>query len=256
MIRSTSRWFCSTSPRAPRRRCSSGLAEQAGVVLGRAAAEISRALADRERLGSTGVGAEVALPHADVPGLARSLTLFARPARPVEWDADRRSPGRADRRGPCRRRSPNARRRPTSRGSRVSSDAPTCATASPPRRATTRSAGSSRTAAEGGAGQGARVRRAPRRRSAFAACFRCGVDAVSCDVLASTWAPTRRRRPIGNSEDTSKFGRSCARLPEGFRQRKPPREEVVFCQRTGLRVRNGLLRPFKWAITRWNNPWP
>jgi len=63
------------------------LAEQAGAVLGSAAAEISRALADRERLGSTGVGSEVALPHADVPGLARALTLFARPARPVEWDA-------------------------------------------------------------------------------------------------------------------------------------------------------------------------
>lgn len=63
------------------------LAEQAGAALGRAAPEISRALADRERLGSTGVGYEVALPHADVPGLDRSLTVFARLARPVEWDA-------------------------------------------------------------------------------------------------------------------------------------------------------------------------
>lgn len=63
------------------------IAEYAAAIAGRTAPEILRALADRERLGSTGVGSGVALPHADIPGLERSVTLFARLARPVEWDA-------------------------------------------------------------------------------------------------------------------------------------------------------------------------
>lgn len=63
------------------------LSEHAAAALGRATPEVLRALMDRERLGSTGVGSGVALPHADIPGLDRSLTLFARLARPVEWDA-------------------------------------------------------------------------------------------------------------------------------------------------------------------------
>lgn len=63
------------------------IAEHCEAHVGRAAQDIVRALADRERLGSTGVGSEVALPHADILGLERSFTLFARLARPVEWDA-------------------------------------------------------------------------------------------------------------------------------------------------------------------------
>ena len=63
------------------------LSEHAAAVLGRATPEILRALSDRERLGSTGVGSGVALPHADIAGLERSVTLFTRLARPVDWDA-------------------------------------------------------------------------------------------------------------------------------------------------------------------------
>lgn len=63
------------------------LALRAGAVTGRSAGEIARALGDRERLGSTGVGFGVALPHADIRGLARPATLFARLTEPVEWDA-------------------------------------------------------------------------------------------------------------------------------------------------------------------------
>lgn len=63
------------------------IAEHAAALVGHAAPEIFRVLIDRERLGSTGVGSEVALPHADIPGLDRSVTLFARLARPVDWDA-------------------------------------------------------------------------------------------------------------------------------------------------------------------------
>lgn len=63
------------------------LAQRAGAAAGRSAGDIARALGDRERLGSTGVGSGVALPHADVRGLERPLTLFARLADPVDWDA-------------------------------------------------------------------------------------------------------------------------------------------------------------------------
>lgn len=48
---------------------------------------ISRALLDREVLGSTGVGSGVALPHASVDGLAEPVALFARLARPIDWEA-------------------------------------------------------------------------------------------------------------------------------------------------------------------------
>lgn len=63
------------------------LALRAGAATGRSAAEIARALGDRERLGSTGVGSGVALPHADIRGLAGPVALFARLAEPVDWDA-------------------------------------------------------------------------------------------------------------------------------------------------------------------------
>lgn len=51
------------------------------------ASAIEQALLARERLGSTGLGAGFALPHARLEGLARFVGLFARPARPVDFDA-------------------------------------------------------------------------------------------------------------------------------------------------------------------------
>lgn len=45
------------------------------------------ALNARERLGSTGVGQGVALPHARLPGLDRLVALFWQLQRPVEYDA-------------------------------------------------------------------------------------------------------------------------------------------------------------------------
>ncbi len=63
------------------------LSEQLAAILGRDGGEIARALVDRERLGSTGVGSGVALPHADVSGLGHPFALFARLARPIDWDA-------------------------------------------------------------------------------------------------------------------------------------------------------------------------
>jgi PTS system nitrogen regulatory IIA component len=42
-------------------------------------------LLDRERLGSTGVGSGIALPHAKIPGLNRPFGLFARLERPIDF---------------------------------------------------------------------------------------------------------------------------------------------------------------------------
>jgi len=49
--------------------------------------EIFECLVGRERLGSTGLGHGVALPHARVPGLAGATGAFLRLREPVAYDA-------------------------------------------------------------------------------------------------------------------------------------------------------------------------
>jgi nitrogen PTS system EIIA component len=49
--------------------------------------KIEAALLARERLGSTGLGAGFALPHARIDGLESYLGLFVRLAKPVDFDA-------------------------------------------------------------------------------------------------------------------------------------------------------------------------
>lgn len=44
-------------------------------------------LGERERLGSTGFGAGVAIPHGKIDGLTGIVALFARLARPVDFEA-------------------------------------------------------------------------------------------------------------------------------------------------------------------------
>lgn len=51
------------------------------------AKDIATAIANRERLGSTGIGAGIAIPHAGIKGLDRHFCLFARLARPVDFEA-------------------------------------------------------------------------------------------------------------------------------------------------------------------------
>ncbi len=52
-----------------------------------AQADIFTSLIGRERLGSTGVGHGVALPHARVPGTERALGIFVRLEQAIDFDA-------------------------------------------------------------------------------------------------------------------------------------------------------------------------
>ena len=49
--------------------------------------QIADAIAERERLGSTGFGGGVAIPHGKLRSIDRLMGVFARLARPVDFDA-------------------------------------------------------------------------------------------------------------------------------------------------------------------------
>ena len=51
------------------------------------AREIFDALLQRERLGSTGVGDGIAIPHGKLPKCARIFGIFARLERPIDFEA-------------------------------------------------------------------------------------------------------------------------------------------------------------------------
>jgi PTS system nitrogen regulatory IIA component len=61
--------------------------QQAANALGLDSAEVAEALMERERLGSTGFGRGVALPHARIAGLAGVRGLVFQLAKPIEFDA-------------------------------------------------------------------------------------------------------------------------------------------------------------------------
>ena len=63
------------------------LASRASVALKRDEGEIAAALEQRERLGSTGVGHGIAIPHARLPGLTKPFGMFARIEPPVDFNA-------------------------------------------------------------------------------------------------------------------------------------------------------------------------
>ncbi|CEJ11460.1 Nitrogen regulatory protein [bacterium YEK0313] len=63
------------------------IAAKAAELTGRDTREIYETLNDRERLGSTGAGGGIAIPHGKLPKLARMTGLFARLDRPVDFDA-------------------------------------------------------------------------------------------------------------------------------------------------------------------------
>jgi nitrogen PTS system EIIA component len=63
------------------------LSERAAEVSGLPAREIFDALLQRERLGSTGIGEGVAIPHGKLGKLKNIFGIFARLERPVDFEA-------------------------------------------------------------------------------------------------------------------------------------------------------------------------
>lgn len=63
------------------------LSDRAASLSGLAAREIFDALLQRERLGSTAVGAGIAIPHGKMAKARKIFGVFARLERPIEFDA-------------------------------------------------------------------------------------------------------------------------------------------------------------------------
>ena len=63
------------------------MAEKASEITGLAEREIFDTILQRERLGSTGVGNGIAIPHGKLPGVKEIPGVFARLDHPVEFEA-------------------------------------------------------------------------------------------------------------------------------------------------------------------------
>ena len=63
------------------------LAAQAAQLTGHSESTIAEILMQREKLGSTGVGNGVAIPHGKLPKLAKLFGMFARVEHPVDFEA-------------------------------------------------------------------------------------------------------------------------------------------------------------------------
>ena len=63
------------------------LSERAAAVSGLPAREIFDSLLQRERLGSTGVGDGIAIPHGKLAKCGRIFGIFARLERPIDFEA-------------------------------------------------------------------------------------------------------------------------------------------------------------------------
>jgi PTS system nitrogen regulatory IIA component len=63
------------------------LGQMAAQRLGLDPAEVVSAIGERERLGSTGFGNGVAIPHGKLPGLARIYCVVARLSEPIDYKA-------------------------------------------------------------------------------------------------------------------------------------------------------------------------
>ena len=63
------------------------LAKKAAEITGEHERAIFDVLLERERLGTTGVGSGVAIPHGKLPGLTRLYGVFARLEKPIDFEA-------------------------------------------------------------------------------------------------------------------------------------------------------------------------
>lgn len=63
------------------------LSEHASLISFANSADIFEALIDREQIGTTGIGAGVAIPHVKLPNLKKMYGLLARLDTPIDYDA-------------------------------------------------------------------------------------------------------------------------------------------------------------------------
>lgn len=63
------------------------LSRKAATLTGQSDRTICEVLTERERLGSTGVGMGIAIPHGKLPGIERVTGLFARLERPIDFES-------------------------------------------------------------------------------------------------------------------------------------------------------------------------
>lgn len=63
------------------------LSEQAASVMGLEVSAVYHALVERERLGTTGLGHGIAIPHARLANIKRLCVVFARLTKPVNFEA-------------------------------------------------------------------------------------------------------------------------------------------------------------------------
>ena len=63
------------------------LARRAADITGQSERSIFEVLIERERLGTTGVGNGIAIPHGKLPGLDRLHGLFARLETPIDYES-------------------------------------------------------------------------------------------------------------------------------------------------------------------------
>lgn len=63
------------------------LAEKAAAITGLPEREVFDTILQRERLGSTGVGNGIAIPHGKLPGVKRITGVFARLETPVDFES-------------------------------------------------------------------------------------------------------------------------------------------------------------------------
>src|SRR5215212_3922780 len=63
------------------------LAAEAARLTGQSERTIAEVLLQREKLGSTGVGNGIAIPHGKLPKLGKLFGLFARLERPIDFEA-------------------------------------------------------------------------------------------------------------------------------------------------------------------------
>lgn len=63
------------------------LSERAAELTGLNPRQVFEALLQRERLGSTGVGGGIAIPHGKITGISKIITLFARLDEKVEFES-------------------------------------------------------------------------------------------------------------------------------------------------------------------------